>query len=149
MNSVLYVGMDVHKETIVLAGMRDGNQFAEFERTIRNEPGQVKKFFQRLSERETNMFTCYEAGPTGYTLYRQLEELEIPCYIAAPSLLPRKPGDRVKTDKRDALMLARNLRNGEITPVHVPAEEDEAVRDYLRMCADMKTDMKKFQGNIL
>ena len=149
MNSVIYVGMDVHKETIAIAVMRDSNRNVEFERQIRNEPGQVRKFFNRLKDKEETVLTCYEAGPTGYTLYRLLEEMEIICYIAAPSLLPRKPGERIKTDRRDAVLLAKALRNQEITPVHVPARRDEAVRDYLRLCNDMRGDLKKQKQRLL
>ena len=134
MNSLIYVGMDVHKETIAIAIFRDNNRNVEFERTIRNEPGQIKKFFKRLKDKEENIISCYEAGPTGFTIYRQLEEMEITCLVAAPSLLPRKPGDKIKTDKRDAIMLAKVLRNGEIVSVWVPTKSDESVRDYLRMC---------------
>lgn len=149
MNSVIYVGMDVHKETIAIAVMRDSNRNVEFERQIRNEPGQVKKFFNRLKEKEQAIIACYEAGPCGYTLYRLLEELEITCYVAAPSLLPRKPGDRIKTDRRDAVLLAKALRNQEITPVHVPSRSDESVRDYLRFCNDMRTDLKRQKQRLL
>jgi transposase len=149
MRSVIYVGMDVHKETIAIAVMRDSNRNVEFERQIRNEPGQVKKFFNRLKEKEEMILTCYEAGPCGYTLYRLLEEIEIICYIAAPSLLPRKPGERIKTDRRDAVMLVKALRNQEITPVHVPERGDEAVRDYLRLCNDMRGDLKKQKQRLL
>jgi transposase len=149
MNSVIYVGMDVHKETISVAVIRDNNRNVEFERQIRNEPGQIKKFFTRLKEKSDAILTCYEAGPTGFTIYRLLEELEITCYVAAPSLLPRKPGERIKTDKRDALMVAKALRNQEITPVYVPSRSDEAVRDYLRVCTDMRGDLKRQKQRLL
>ena len=149
MRSVIYVGMDVHKESIAVAIMRDSNRNVEFERQIRNEPGQIKKFFNRLKEKDEAILTCYEAGPTGFTLYRLLEEMEITCYIAAPSLLPRKPGDRIKTDRRDAVLLAKALRNQEITPVHVSSRSDESVRDYLRFCNDMRGDLKKQKQRLL
>lgn len=149
MESVIYVGMDVHKETIAIAVLRDNNKNVEFEKQIRNEPGQIKKFFTKLKEKNINILCCYEAGPTGFALYRQLEEMEITCYVAAPSLLPRKPGDRIKTDKRDAIMLAKVLKNQEITPVYIPTRSDESVRDYLRMCNDMKSDLKKQKQRLL
>ena len=149
MRSIVYVGMDVHKETIAIAVFRDSNRNVEFERTIRNEPGKIKKFFNKLKEKEGNILSCYEAGPTGFVLYRILEEMEITCYVAAPSLLPRKPGDRIKTDKRDAVMLAKVLRNGEIVSVHVPTRSDEAVRDYLRMCNNTRSDLKKQKQRLL
>ena len=143
MNSLIYVGMDVHKETIAIAIFRDNNRNVEFEKTIRNEPGQIKRFFKRLKDKEGNIISCYEAGPTGFTIYRQLEEMEITCLVAAPSQLPRKPGDRIKTDKRDAIMLAKVLRSQEIVPVYVPTRSDESVRDFLRMCNDIKTALKR------
>ncbi len=141
--------MDVHKETIAIAVIRDNNRNVEFERQIRNDAGRIKKFFKRLQDKGENIICCYEAGPTGFAIYRQLEEMDITCYIAAPSLLPRKPGDRIKTDKRDAIMLAKVLRNQEIVPVHVPTKSDESVRDYLRMCDDMKSDLKKQKQRLL
>ncbi|MBI9104191.1 MAG: IS110 family transposase [Spirochaetales bacterium] len=143
MNSLFYVGMDVHKETIALAVIRDNSRTIEFERQIKNEPGKIKKYFTQLKEKSTNIICCYEAGPTGYFLYRQLEKMEISCHIAAPSMLPRKPGDRIKTDSRDAVLLAKALRNQEIVNVYVPTPSDESVRDYLRMCVDMRTDLKR------
>ncbi len=149
MNSVIYVGMDVHKESIAVAVFRDNYQNPEFERELRNEPGNIKRFFKRLKENGENILCCYEAGPTGFTLYRLLEDMGIICYVAAPSLLPRKPGDRIKTDKRDAVKLARALRNQEITPVNIPTRTDESVRDYMRMCNDMKIDLRKQKQRLL
>ena len=149
MRSIIYVGMDVHKETIAIAVFRDNNKNVEYERQIRNEAGQIIKFFKKLKEREENIISCYEAGPTGFSLYRILEEMDISCYVAAPSLLPRKPGDRIKTDKRDAVMLGKVLRNGEIISVHVPTRSDGAVRDYLRMSNNTKSDLRKKKQQLL
>ena len=149
MNSVIYVGMDVHKETIALALIRDNSRKIEFERKIKNEPTQIKKFFKKHKDKGENIICCYEAGPTGFTLYRLLDDMGITCYVIAPSLLPRKPGDRIKTDKRDAIMLTKVLRNQEITPVHVPTRSDEAVRDYLRMCNDFRSDLKRQKQRLL
>lgn len=136
--------MDVYKETIAIAVLRDNSKNIEFERQIKNEPRQIKKFFKKFKDKGENI-NCYEAGPTGFALYRLLEEMDITCYVAAPSLLPRKPGDRIKTDRRDAILLAKVLRNQEIVPVPVPVptRSDESVRDYLRMCNDMRSDLKK------
>ncbi|MBF9018699.1 MULTISPECIES: transposase [unclassified Oceanispirochaeta] len=130
MKSLFYVGMDVHKDSISIAVLRDNNKNVEFERQIRNEPARIKKFFNKY--KDESLICCYEAGPTGFALYRQLEEMNITCYVAAPSLLPRKPGDRIKTDKRDALMLAKVLRNQEIVSVYVPSTSDEAKIDLLK-----------------
>lgn len=149
MRSIIYVGMDVHKETISVAILRDNNRDFEYERTLRNEPGVIKKFFKRLKEKEESILSCYEAGPTGFTLYRMLEEMEITCYVAAPTLIPRKPGDNIKTDRRDAKILAKVLRNQEIVSVYVPTKTDESVRDYLRMCDDMRSDLKRQKQRLL
>lgn len=149
MESVVYVGMDVHKESVAIAVLRDSHREAEIVRTIRNERRHIARFFQRLKEKESVILSCYEAGPTGFAIYRQLEEMEITCYVAAPSLLPRKPGDRIKTDNRDALMLAKTLRNQELVPIHIPEKSDEAVRDFLRMVDDMRKDVKRHKQRLL
>ena len=149
MESIIYVGMDVHKESVTIAVLRDRNQEAEFVRSIKNEKRQIARFFQRLQDKESVILSCYEAGPTGFALYRQLDEMNITCYIAAPSLLPRKPGDRIKTDSRDALMLAKTLRNQELVPIHIPERSDEAVRDFLRMVDDMRKDLKRHKQRLL
>ncbi|MCD4783211.1 MAG: IS110 family transposase [Candidatus Eremiobacteraeota bacterium] len=149
MRSIVYVGMDVHKDTVSVAILRDNNMHVEYERTLRNEPGQMKKFFKRLKEKEESILSCYEAGPTGFTLYRMLEEMEITCYVAAPTLIPRKPGDQIKTDRRDAKTLAKVLRNQEIVSVYVPTKTDESVRDYLRMYHDMRSDLKRQKQRLL
>ena len=91
MKSLIYVGMDVHKETIAIAVLRDNHKNVEFERLIRNEPGQIRKFFKKQQEKGENILCCYEAGPTGFFFNRLLEEMEITCYVASPSLLLRKP----------------------------------------------------------
>ena len=139
--------MDVHKDTIAV--FRDSARNVEFEKTIRNEPGKIKKFFNKLKDKGESILSCYKAGPTGFAIYRILDEMDITCYVAAPSLLPRKPGDRIKTDKRDAIMLAKVLRNGEIVSVHVPTRSDEAVRNYLRMCNNTRSDLKKQKQRLL
>lgn len=88
----------------------------------------------------TTLKVAYEAGPTGYALHRQLTDLGVECDVVAPSLIPRKPGDRVKTDRRDAVMLARLLRSGDLTPVWVPDEAHEALRNLVRSRGDAKAD---------
>lgn len=85
----------------------------------------------------------YEAGCIGFELQRLLGSIEVPCVVVTPGLLPRRPGESVKTDRRDARKLARNLRNGEVTPIHIPTQGDEAVRDYLRMQEDFKVERRK------
>jgi transposase len=140
-----YVGLDVHKDTIVVAVACPGREAAEWRGEIANRPKAITKLVRRLSEEfggEVLLF-CYEAGPCGYGLYRQLVESGHGCEVVAPSLIPRKPGERVKTDRRDALKLARSLRGGDLTRVWVPDEEQEAMRDLTRARADMKGQEQK------
>lgn len=140
-----YVGLDVHKDTIAVAVACPGREAAEWRGEIANRPKAITKLVRRLSEEfggELLLF-CYEAGPCGYGLYRQLVESGHGCEVVAPSLIPRKPGERVKTDRRDALKLARSLRAGDLTRVWVPDEEQEAMRDLTRARADMKGQEQK------
>ena len=140
-----YVGLDVHKDTIAVAVAYEGREEPEFRGEIANRPKAVAKLVRRLSEEFDGgvLLFCYEAGPCGYGLYRELLELGHGCEVVAPSLIPRKPGERVKTDRRDALKLARSLRAGDLTAVWVPDEEQEAMRDLTRARGDMKGQEQK------
>ena len=140
-----YIGLDVHKESIAVAVARAGRNAPEFRVEIANRPKAVAKLVERLSqefEGEVLLF-CYEAGPCGYGLYRQLLELGQDCQVVAPSLIPKKPGERIKTDRRDAGKLAQSLRSGDLTAVWVPDEEQEAMRDLTRARDDMKSQERK------
>ncbi len=138
-----YVGLDVHKETIAVAVARPrGGEVTSFG-VIANRPAAVRKLLAKLGPDGQVLEVCYEAGPCGYGLYRMLTELGHRCCVVAPGLVPRKPGDRVKTDRRDALTLARLLRAGELTPVWVPGPEQEAMRDLTRAREDMKAAQLK------
>ncbi len=141
----LYVGLDVHKETIVIAVARPGRGEPEYRGEIANTPKAVAKLIQRLSEEADGGIVqfCYEAGPCGYGLYRQILAAGHDCQVVAPSLIPRKSGERVKTDRRDALKLARLLRSGDLTAVWVPDQEQEAMRDLTRARDDMKAQERK------
>jgi transposase len=99
---------------------------------IANRPEAVRNLVAKLEGKYDTLQFCYEAGPTGYGLYRQLIGLGHICIVAAPSLIPQRPGDRVKTNRRDAVTLAKLLRAGELTPVWVPDLVHEAVRDLVR-----------------
>jgi transposase len=135
-----YIGLDVHKETIAVAVARAGRDTPESWGEIANKPKVVAKLAARLYQEfdgEVLLF-CYEAGPCGYTLYRQLLSLGHDCQVVAPSLIPKKPGERIKTDRLDALKLSRYLRAGDLTAVWVPDEEQEAIRDLTRARGDMK-----------
>lgn len=129
-NGIKFVGLDVHQETIAVAVAGVDSEVRTLG-TIRNEPDDIARLMHRLGPAD-KLFCCYEAGPCGYTVQRQLQRLKISCQVVAPSLIPMKPGDRVKTDRRDALKLARLLRSGDLTPVWVPDEEHEALRDLTR-----------------
>jgi transposase len=107
--------------------------------TIANREDSVRKFIKKLGPAE-QLRACYEAGPTGFVLYWQLTQLGVECAVVAPSLVPKKPGDRVKTDRRDALKLARSHRSGDLTAVWVPDEDSEALRDLVRQREAAKQD---------
>jgi transposase len=126
-----FVGLDVHVETIAIAVCRGVTPPQELG-TIHNEIGTLLKRLRKLGPLET-LAVCYEAGPCGYTLYRQLTMRGIACTVVAPSLIPVRPGNRVKTDRRDALNLARLHRSGDLTAVAVPSPEVEAIRDRSRL----------------
>lgn len=140
-----YIGLDVHKETIAVSVARAGRSAPESRGEIANRPKAVEKLVGRLCREfdgEVLLF-CYEAGPCGYVLYRQLMGLGQDCQVVAPSLIPRKPGERIKTDRRDARKLARLLRSGDLTGVWVPGEEQEAMRDLTRSRSDFKIQERK------
>lgn len=131
-----YVGLDVHKSTIAVAIAESGSSEVRYFGEIRNTPEDINKVMRKLSSSEATLSVCYEAGPCGYEVYRQLSSSGIDCMVVAPSMIPRKPGDRVKTDRRDSQMLARLHRAGELTSVWVPSAEQEALRDLVRGRAD-------------
>jgi len=133
-----YVGLDVHKDSISIAVAREGRDPSEPLARIPNDPSRLLKKLDRLGPR-TDLHVCYEAGPTGYGLVRLLEKAGISCVVVAPSMIPRKSGDRVKTDKRDAAKLAHFLRSGDLTCVRVPDQSTEALRDLVRARDDAKT----------
>jgi transposase len=132
-STTTYVAMDTHKKTISLAiaeGRRRGE--TRFIGEIPNRPEAVAKMADRLARKHGKLAFCYEAGPCGYGLYRQLTLLGHECVVVAPSLIPTRPGDRVKTDRRDAVTQASLFRSGELTPVWIPDEAHEAMRDLCR-----------------
>lgn len=130
-HTIRFVGLDVHAETIAVAVAPAGHQPAEFLGTIPPTESAVAALMRKLGSPE-QLRVCYEAGPCGYGLYRQLTALGIPCTVVAPSLVPVAPGDRVKTDRRDARKLAQLLRAGVLTAVRVPDADTEALRDLTR-----------------
>lgn len=140
MDTIFHVGMDVHLSgihTVVLAGEQVE---PDSEQTLPYDFAKLRKPFEKLLARGA-VAAAYEAGCMGFELARFLEDLQVPCVVAAPGKLPRKPSDRIKTDRRDALMLARLLRRGELDAVRIPSREDEAARDYLRARGDLRGDI--------
>jgi transposase len=130
---ITYIGLDVHKETIAVALAEAGKRGEVREYgTIANTPTALKALASKLAKSGLALRFCYEAGPCGYGIQRQLSAAGHDCVVVAPSLIPRKPGDRIKSDRRDAANLARLHRAGELTPVWVPDPAHEAVRDLVR-----------------
>lgn len=135
-----YIGLDVHKVSISVAVAEAGRQAPEFRGEIPNEPRAIDKLVNQLSQRFDGqpLLFSYEAGPCGYGVYHQIQASGHDCEVVAPTLIPQRAGDRIKTDRRDAKMLARLSRSGELTPVWVPTPEQEAIRDLTRAREDMK-----------
>lgn len=133
-----FVGLDVHAETIAVAVAEPGGEVRSLG-VIPNRVESLRKLMKKLGP-ASGMRVCYEAGPTGYTVYWELEKLGIHCDVIAPTLVPIKAGDRVKTDRRDAEKLARCYRAGDLTPVWVPDPAHEALRDLVRAREAAKAD---------
>ncbi|GGC11983.1 hypothetical protein GCM10011494_33470 [Novosphingobium endophyticum] len=131
--SELFIGLDTSKLKISVA-VADGERTGDvrFHGDISSEPASVAGLVAKLEKRGSKLHFCYEAGPTGYDLHRQIIELGHECVVVAPSLVPKRPGDRVKTNRRDAVSLARLHRAGELTAVWVPDAAHEAARDLVR-----------------
>lgn len=130
-----YVGLDVHKDSIAVATADAGGGAARFVGTIAHDLARLRKLLERLGDRG-ELKIVYEAGPTGYGLQRALATEGYECEVIAPSLIPRRPGDRVKTDRRDGERLAELARAGELKPIWIPRPEDEAIRDLARARED-------------
>ena len=140
------VGLDVHKNSIAIA-VADG-QGARLVGVIANDLGQLRKTLRKLAS-PAALRVCYEAGPCGYVVCRYLRRLKINCVVVAPSLIPKRPGDRVKTDRRDALALARLLRSGELTSIWVPDADHEALRDLIRAREDSVEDRQRARHRLV
>lgn len=141
--AITYVGLDVHKASISVAMLAAGaSKAVQWE--LANEPGEVRKLVRKLRREGGEELLCaYEAGCCGYGLQRQLRRQGVGCQVVAPSLIPRKPGDRIKTDRRDARKLAVLLRGGLLTEVRPPTAAEEALRDLCRCRDDARVDLMR------
>ena len=138
MSNVRFIGLDVHAETIAVAAAEPTGDVRALG-VIPNRIESIRKLVKKLGPVD-QLRVCYEAGPTGYVVYWQLTALGVKCEVVAPTLVPVKAGDRVKTDRRDALKLARSYRAGDLTPVWVPDAAHEALRDLVRAREAAKKD---------
>jgi transposase len=136
-STTLYVGMDVHKESIAVAYVaQDHGAEVVFLGSIGTRQCDIDQLIRKMQSKAAHLVFVYEAGPCGYWLYRYLTKKGPSCWVVAPSLIPKKAGDRVKTDRRDAIPLARLMRSGDLTPIYIPSVEDEAIRDLSRARED-------------
>ena len=146
---LLYIGLDVHAQSIAIAiAERDGE--VRNYGSISNDLHAVEKVLTKIKKAHpgTELRVCYEAGPTGFVIVRRLAQLKVHCTVVAPSLIPNRSGDRIKTDKRDAVKLARLHRAGELTAVHVPDAVDEAMRDLCRARTDAVQDLRRSRSQL-
>lgn len=137
----IHLGLDVSKNKIAVGMLRWDEQVPDTE-LISSDEASVRRLIDRFPDRGL-LRTCYEAGPTGFGLYRLLRSMGVACEVIAPSLIPTAPGDRVKTDRRDCRRLARLHRAGQLVAIRVPSEAEEAVRDLCRARADMIDDRSR------
>src|SRR5438105_3713307 len=148
-DSEVFVGIDaskLHNAVAIAEGGRTGD--VRFLGEIENSGTATAKLARKLAVKHRRLTFCYEAGPTGYELYRQIKGLGHECIVVAPSLIPRKPGDRVKTNRRDAISLAKQLRAGDLTAVWVPDPRHEAMRDLTRARQAAVEDLRRKQQQI-
>ena len=151
--STVYVGMDVHKETFSLCCYTNEKEEAEYPQKVDGHYSKVINYLEamRFHYGDDATFICgYEAGCLGFTLYHQLTDHGIKCVILAPTTMPKPKGKKkIKTDKRDAALIARCLAHRDYSAVHIPTDKDEQLKEYIRMRADHKSDLKKTKQRIL
>src|SRR2546427_13069288 len=142
-SSTLFLGMDVHKETMAVAYVaQEYGAEVLYLGTMGTRQCDIDHLVRKMQSKAKHLIFVYEAGPCGYWLYRYLTTKGYDCWVVAPSLIPKKSGDRVKTNRRDAVQLARLARSGDLTLVSVPKVEDEAIRDLTRAREDTMSDLK-------
>jgi transposase len=145
-SELVHVAFDSSKNTLVAGVLRPGEETPTIERVANDEPS-VRRFVKGFPDPGL-LRTCYEAGPCGYELHRLLTSLRVPCQVIAPALIPVAPGDRVKTDKRDARRLVRQFRAGELIAIRVPSRHEEAVRDLCRARGDAVEDLTRAKNRL-
>ena len=143
---LIHLGMDTSMNTIVVGVLRPGEEMPVVDRVFNDEES-IRRLIGRFADRR-QLSACYEAGPGGYELHRLLSSMGVACEVVAPSLIPKGSSDRVKTDKRDAIRLARLHRAGELTAIRVPTPAEEAVRDLVRARGDVLDDRKRMQQRL-
>jgi transposase len=142
-SSTLYIGMDVHKDAIAVAYVaQDHGAAVPYLGAIGPRQCDIDHLIRKMQAKAQPLVFVYEAGPCGYWRYRYFTKKGYDCWVVAPSLIPKKAGDRVKTNRRDAMQLARLMRSGDLTPVYVPKVEDAAIRDLSRAREDTIRDLK-------
>src|SRR5689334_15721389 len=139
MSKIRFIGLDVQADTIAVAVAEPDGEVRSLG-IIPSRLESIRKLVAKLAPAKQQLRACYEAGPCGYVLYWQLTALGVACEVVAPTLVPVKAGDRVKTDRRDAAKLARSYRAGDLTPVWVPDAAHEALRDLVRAREDARQD---------
>jgi transposase len=137
-----FLGLDVHRDTISVAVLGPGREEAPTVDRIANDEPSIRRLVARFAD-PRRLRACYEAGPTGYELARLLHRMDVRCQVIAPALIPKAPGDKIKTDSRDCRRLARLHRAGELVAIRVPTVAEEAVRDLCRARADMLADRSR------
>ena len=151
--STVYVGMDVHKESFSLCCYTNEKETAEYHQKVEAHYSKILNYLEamRFHYGDDALFICgYEAGCLGFTLYHQLTDHKVKCIILAPTTMSKPAGrKKVKTDKRDAALIARCLAHHDYSPVHIPTEQAEQVKEYIRMRQDHKLALKKIKQQIL
>lgn len=151
--STIYVGMDVHKESFSLCCYTNEKEQAEYKQKVDGHYSKVINYLEamRFHYGDDVRFICgYEAGSLGFSLYRQLTAHNVKCIVLAPTTMPKPTkGKKVKTDKRDAVLIARCLAHHDYSPVHIPTEKDDQVKEYIRMRDDHNLALKKVKKQIL
>ena len=144
----LYVGMDVHKDSVMVAVLPETAPEPTLVKRLPNDVGKLRRFFDRVA-RDGEVRACYEASGAGYVLERALTEWGHGCEVVAPSLIPKRPGERRKHDRRDATDLARLYRAGELVTIRIPTAEEERVRDLVRCRETFQREILKSRHYVL